>query len=82
MSDNYQPACAQREGGSRNEVKIPEFRRCPMDVQDHPLFGASGLTDEQAKEVHGYFMTLTIVYVAIALVAHYLMWIWRPWLGG
>ncbi|MEM8970451.1 MAG: light-harvesting antenna LH1, beta subunit [Pseudomonadota bacterium] len=53
-----------------------------MDVQDHPLYGASGLTDEQAKEVHGYFMTLTIVYVAIALVAHYLMWIWRPWLGG
>mgnify|MGYP001817519791 CR=1 FL=1 len=53
-----------------------------MDVKDHPLYGASGLTYEQAKEVHGYFMQLTTIYVGIALVAHLLMWIWRPWLGG
>jgi light-harvesting complex 1 beta chain len=25
---------------------------------------------------------MTIIYVAIALVAHYFMWIWRPWFPG
>jgi light-harvesting complex 1 beta chain len=53
-----------------------------VDVKDHPLYGTSGLTDEQAREVHGYFMSVTTVYVAIAVVAHLLMWIWKPWLGG
>ncbi|MEO1408134.1 MAG: light-harvesting antenna LH1, beta subunit [Pseudomonadota bacterium] len=53
-----------------------------MDVKDHPLYGTSGLTDEQAKEVHGYFMSLTTVYVGIAVVAHILMWAWKPWLGN
>lgn len=53
-----------------------------MDVKDHPLYGTSGLTDAQAKEVHGYFMSLTVVYVGIAVVAHLLMWMWRPWIGG
>ncbi|MEL6291027.1 MAG: light-harvesting antenna LH1, beta subunit [Pseudomonadota bacterium] len=53
-----------------------------MDVKDHPLYGTSGLTDEQAKEVHNYFMQLTVFYVAIAVVAHGLMWAWKPWLGN
>jgi len=42
----------------------------------------SGLTDQEAREVHGYFMQLMIVFIGIALVAHLLMWMWRPWLGG
>ncbi|MEQ1712468.1 MAG: light-harvesting antenna LH1, beta subunit [Hyphomicrobium sp.] len=42
----------------------------------------SGLSDQEARELHGGFMQMTILYVAIAVVAHVLMWMWRPWLGG
>lgn len=41
----------------------------------------SGLTEQEAKELHGSFMQMTMVYVGIAVVAHILMWIWRPWVG-
>jgi len=42
----------------------------------------SGLTEQEAKELHGGFMRMTVLYVAIAAVAHVLVWIWRPWLGN
>jgi light-harvesting complex 1 beta chain len=40
---------------------------------------SSGLTEEVAREFHGYFMTILVTFVSIALVAHLLMWMWRPW---
>jgi len=43
---------------------------------------ASGLTDDEAKELHGNFVSMTLLYVAIAVVAHVLMWMWRPWIPG
>ena len=42
----------------------------------------SGLTDSEAKEVHGIFMTSFIIFTLIAIVAHFLAWQWRPWLPG
>jgi light-harvesting complex 1 beta chain len=39
----------------------------------------SGITEQEAQEFHGYFVTLMMVFVGIALVAHLLMWMWRPW---
>jgi light-harvesting complex 1 beta chain len=42
----------------------------------------SGLTEAEAKEFHSIFMQSFIVFVAIALVAHFLAWLWRPWLPG
>ncbi len=42
----------------------------------------SGLTDDEAKEFHGIFMQSFIIFVAIAVFAHILAWIWRPWLPG
>jgi light-harvesting complex 1 beta chain len=42
----------------------------------------SGLTNDEAKELHRAFVTTTTVYVLIALAAHYLVWIWRPWFPG
>jgi light-harvesting complex 1 beta chain len=41
----------------------------------------SGLSIQEAREVHGGVMQMTFVYIAIALVAHFLMWVWKPWLG-
>jgi light-harvesting complex 1 beta chain len=41
---------------------------------------ATGLTETEAKEFHGIFVTSFIVFTVIAIVAHFLAWQWRPWL--
>jgi light-harvesting complex 1 beta chain len=40
----------------------------------------SGLTDEEAQEFHQYYIQGFIGFTAIAVVAHLLVWFWRPWL--
>lgn len=40
----------------------------------------SGLNEDEAKEFHGVFMTSFLGFTAVAVVAHILAWIWRPWL--
>ncbi len=40
----------------------------------------SGLTEQEAKEFHGIFLTSFIAFTVIAVVAHVLVWNWRPWL--
>ncbi len=42
----------------------------------------SGLTEGEAKEFHGVFMTSFIIFTVIAIIAHVLAWQWRPWLPG
>ena len=42
----------------------------------------SGLTEQEAREFHGIFMTSFIIFTVIAIVAHFLVWQWRPWLPG
>ena len=42
----------------------------------------SGLTDGEAKEFHGIFVSSFLAFTAIAAVAHILVWMWRPWLPG
>jgi light-harvesting complex 1 beta chain len=42
----------------------------------------SGLTEAEAKEFHGIFVTSFLIFTAIAVVAHVLAWMWRPWLPG
>jgi light-harvesting complex 1 beta chain len=39
----------------------------------------SGLTVEEAKEFHKLFVQGFLVFTGIALVAHFLVWQWRPW---
>ena len=43
---------------------------------------SSGLTDSEAREFHSIFVTSFIAFTAIAIVAHILVWSWRPWLPG
>jgi light-harvesting complex 1 beta chain len=40
------------------------------------------LTEAEAKAVQGAMMANTIVYIAIAVVAHLLVWNWRPWFAA
>ena len=42
----------------------------------------SGMSEREAREFHSLFMTSFIVFTAIAVVAHILVWMWRPWLPG
>ncbi len=42
----------------------------------------SGLTEQEAKEFHSIFVTSFLIFTAIAIVAHFLVWQWRPWLPG
>ena len=53
-------------------------------MSDVPLRtgSTSGLTDSEAREFHSIFVTSFIAFVAVAIVAHILVWIWRPWLPG
>ena len=43
---------------------------------------SSGLTDSEAREFHSIFVTSFIVFTVIAIIAHFLVWQWRPWLPG
>jgi len=40
----------------------------------------SGLTEDEAKEFHGLFMLSFLLFTAIATVAHFMVWSWRPWI--
>ena len=42
----------------------------------------SGLTENEAREFHGIFVSSFIIFLVIAIVAHILVWQWRPWLPG
>lgn len=39
-----------------------------------------GMTEEEARSFHSYFITGTVGYVLVAVVAHVAAWFWRPWL--
>jgi light-harvesting complex 1 beta chain len=39
----------------------------------------SGLTDTEAKEFHSIFVTSFAIFTAVAVVAHVLVWMWKPW---
>ncbi|MEO1293311.1 MAG: light-harvesting antenna LH1, beta subunit [Pseudomonadota bacterium] len=42
----------------------------------------TGLTDAEAKELHEVYISGMILFVAVAVVAHILVWLWRPWIPG
>ncbi len=39
------------------------------------------LTADEAKEFHKIFVTSFMGFTAVAVVAHVLVWMWKPWLG-
>jgi light-harvesting complex 1 beta chain len=49
---------------------------------DNKSGSLSGLTAQEAKEFHGLFMTSFIIFTVIAIIAHFLVWNWRPWFPG
>jgi light-harvesting complex 1 beta chain len=51
-------------------------------MSDNKLGPGTYLTDAEAKEVHKLFVASTAFFVLVAVVAHVLVWEWRPWLGA
>jgi light-harvesting complex 1 beta chain len=42
----------------------------------------SGLNEDEARGFHKLFMTSFMMFTIIAIVAHILVWQWRPWIPG
>lgn len=38
------------------------------------------VSDAEAKEFHNAFMSGFYIWLLVAIVAHALVWMWRPWL--
>lgn len=53
-----------------------------MAMEPERTVSLSGLTEQEAKEFHGVFMTSFVGFTLVAIVAHILVWLWRPWLPG
>jgi light-harvesting complex 1 beta chain len=50
-----------------------------MAGNDEKKTSLSGLTEAEAKEFHSVLMGSTIAFFLMTLVAHGLIWSWRPW---
>ena len=49
---------------------------------DNGRSSLSGLTEAEAQEFHGLFIKSFIAFLVVAIVAHFLVWMWRPWIPG
>ena len=49
---------------------------------DNGRSSLSGLTEAEAQEFHGLFIKSFIAFMVVAIVAHILVWMWRPWIPG
>ena len=59
----------------------PVRRDLPGDRDDRMGYGTY-LTPEEAKEFHKLFILSFIIFTIVAIIAHILVWTWRPWLPG
>jgi light-harvesting complex 1 beta chain len=51
------------------------------DKRDERFGPGTYLTPEEAKEFHKIFLTSFALFTAIAVVAHFMMWSWKPWIN-
>lgn len=50
--------------------------------RDERLGPSTYLTEAEAREFHSLFIISFVVFTLVAIVAHFLVWQWRPWLPG
>ena len=52
----------------------------PEDTMaDRSDLSFTGLTDNQAQELHSVYMSGLWLFTTIAVIAHVAVYIWRPW---
>jgi light-harvesting complex 1 beta chain len=49
------------------------------NMADRTDLSFTGLTDEQAQELHSVYMSGLVLFVFVAVVAHVAVYIWHPW---
>ena len=54
----------------------------PVDYIDRDRISLSGLTRQEAAEFNKFFITSFLRCPASAVIAHGLVWLWRPWAQG
>ena len=54
----------------------------PVEYVDRDRISLSGLTRPEAQEFNRFFLISFVVFTLVAVVAHILVWAWRPWLQG
>ncbi len=52
------------------------------DTRDDRFGPGTYLTPDEAKEFHKLFVSSFILFTLVAIVAHFLAWMWRPWIPG
>jgi light-harvesting complex 1 beta chain len=67
---------AHYRAGNGRKASVAEV----IGMVDDKRGSLSGLTEGEAKEFHGIFVTSFIIFTVIAIIAHVLVWQWRPWL--
>lgn len=45
-----------------------------------PARNASGYTEAEAMEVQKGYFQVHLLFVGVAVVAHWLVWNWKPWM--
>lgn len=50
-------------------------------MTDERMGPGTYLTPEEAKEFHKLFVVSMGFFTIVAIIAHFLVWQWRPWLG-
>ncbi|OYY89572.1 MAG: light-harvesting protein [Sphingomonas sp. 28-66-16] len=50
-------------------------------MTDERMGPGTYLTPEEAKEFHKLFVVSMGFFTVVAIIAHFLVWQWRPWLG-
>ena len=48
-------------------------------MADNTGLSFTGLTDEQAQELHSVYVSGLWLFVGMAIVAHIAVFIWQPW---
>ena len=48
-------------------------------MADRTDLSFTGLTDDQAQELHSVYMSGLTLFTIVAVVAHLAEFIWRPW---
>ena len=51
-------------------------------MNENKLGPGTYLTEAEAREVHKLFIASAAFFVTVAVLAHILVWMWRPWLGA
>ena len=54
----------------------------PVDYVDRDRISLSGLNRAEAREFNKFFITSFLIFTLIAVIAHILVWLWRPWAQG